>query len=41
MHSEVNPSYFTALSIQVPPSKEPELKARIWPVLTRVKEGAK
>jgi hypothetical protein len=40
MHSEVNPSYFTSLGIQVPPSKEP-LRARIWPVLTRVKEGAK
>ncbi len=40
MHSEVNPSYFTSLGIQVPPNKEP-LRAKIWPVLTRVKEGAK
>jgi hypothetical protein len=40
MHSEVNPSYFTALGIQVPPSKEP-LRAKIWPVRTRVKKGAK
>jgi hypothetical protein len=40
MHFEVNPSYFTSLGIQVPPSKEP-LRAKIWPVLTRVKEGAK
>ncbi len=40
MHSEVHPSYFTSLGIQVPPGKEP-LRARIWPVLTRVKEEAK
>jgi hypothetical protein len=39
MHSEMHPSYFTSLGIQVPPSKEP-LRAKIWPVLTRVK-GAK
>ncbi len=40
MHSEVHPSYFTSLGIQVPPSKEP-LRARIWPVLTRVKKKKK
>ncbi len=40
LHSEVHPSFFTSLGIQVPPSKEP-LRARIWPVLTRTKEGKK
>jgi hypothetical protein len=40
MHSEVHPSYFTSLGIQVPPSKEP-LRARIWPVLTKMKEEKK
>jgi hypothetical protein len=40
MHSEMHPSYFTSLGIQVLPSKEP-LRARIWPILTMVKEGAK
>jgi hypothetical protein len=40
MHSEVHPSYFTSLGIQVPPSKEP-LRARICPVLTRMKEEKK
>ncbi|CAM6028028.1 unnamed protein product [Sphagnum balticum] len=37
LHSEVHPSYFTSLDIQVLPSKEP-LRARIWPILTRIKE---
>jgi hypothetical protein len=40
LHSEVHPSYFTSLDIQVPPSKEP-LRTRVWPVLTRIKEGKK
>jgi hypothetical protein len=40
MHSEVHLSYFTSLGIQVPPNKEP-LRARIWPVVTRVKEEKK
>ncbi|CAM6003142.1 unnamed protein product [Sphagnum balticum] len=40
LHSEVHPSYFTSLNIQVPPIKEP-LRARVWPVLTRTKEGKK
>jgi hypothetical protein len=34
------PSYFTSLGIQVPPSKEP-LRARIWMVLTKMKEEKK
>ncbi len=40
MHSKVHPSYFTSVGIQVPPSKKP-LRARILPVLTRVKEEKK
>ncbi|CAM6073044.1 unnamed protein product [Sphagnum tenellum] len=40
LHSEVHPSYFTSLGIQVSPSKEP-LRARVWPVLTRTKEEKK
>jgi len=40
LHSEVHPSYFTSLGIQVPPCKEP-LRARIWPILTRTKEEKK
>jgi hypothetical protein len=40
MHSEVHPSYFTFFGIQVPPSKEP-LRARIWPILSRMKEEKK
>jgi len=40
LHSEVHPSYFTSLNIQVPPGKEP-LRARVWPVLTRTKEEKK
>lgn len=40
MHSEVHPSYFTSLGIQVQPNKEP-FRARIWPVLTKMKEEKK
>jgi hypothetical protein len=40
LHSEVHPSSFASLGIQVPPNKEP-LRARIWPVLTKIKKGKK
>jgi hypothetical protein len=39
-HFEVHPFYFNSLGIQVPHGKEP-LRARIWTVLTRMKEGKK
>ncbi len=40
MHSKVHPSYFTSLGIPVPPNKEP-LRARVWLVLSRVKDSKK
>jgi hypothetical protein len=40
MHSEVHNTFFTSLGITAPPNKEP-FRARIWPVLTRDKNGQK
>ncbi len=40
LHSEIHPSFFTALGIPVPTNKEP-FKTRIWPVLTREKNAQK
>ncbi|CAK9859462.1 unnamed protein product [Sphagnum jensenii] len=39
-HSEIHPAFFTALGIPIPANKEP-LRTRIWPVLTREKNGQK
>lgn len=39
-HSEIHPSFFAALGITIPENKEP-LRTRIWPVLTRTKNGQK
>lgn len=39
-HSEIHPSFFTALGIPVPANKEP-VRTKIWPVLTRVKNDQK
>jgi hypothetical protein len=39
-HSEIHPSFFTALDIPIPANKEP-LRTRIWSVLTRMKNGQK
>ncbi|KAH9569301.1 hypothetical protein CY35_03G126000 [Sphagnum magellanicum] len=40
MHSEVHTTFFTWLGITAPPNKEP-LRARVWPMLTRDKNGQK
>ncbi len=40
LHSEVPPSYFTSIGIQVPQNKEP-LRARVWPVLIRERNSRK
>jgi hypothetical protein len=40
MHSDVHCSYFTSLGISSPPSQE-HTRARIWPVLSRVKNAQK
>jgi hypothetical protein len=40
VHSEIHPSFFTALGIPAPANKEP-LRTRIWPVVSRVKNDRK
>lgn len=40
LHSEVPPSYFTSIGIQVPQNREP-LRARVWPVLVRERNSRK
>ncbi len=40
LHSEVPPSFFTALGISIPHDREP-LRVRVWPVLVREKNFRK
>jgi hypothetical protein len=40
MHSEVPPSYFTSIGIQVPQNRKP-FRARVWPVLVRERNSRK